>query len=194
MAALLGGSALAGGLSGATAHKGKWNQISTMTPEQKQRASWAGNMGMQQIQNPYAGFDPIAKKAQSTFHQQTVPGLAERFTSMGSGSALSSPAFASQLSQAGGDLSESLAALMSQYGLQQQGLGQHLMGMGQTPQFENAYMSGGPSFLSGLFGGASQGMGSLGSAGLMGRYGGMNQGGASQDQMGQLLRMLQQRQ
>lgn len=102
------------------------------------------------LQNPYAGFEPIAQQAQKRFHEQIVPTLAERFSSYGDMSS-SSPAFASQLGQAGAGLSENLAALQSQYGmLNRQGLlGQAQMGF--TPQFQNLSMEGEQGFLGPLF-------------------------------------------
>lgn len=164
-AGLLGGSALLGGLSGMTAKRGRWSQQPTMTPQQQGRAEFAGQTGMQQIQNPYQGFQPIAQNVIGQYNRQVVPSLAERFSSMGS-NALSSPAFGSELQGAGTDLQERLAAMQAQYGLQQQDLGQRLMGMGQSPQFENQYTAGGPSGFSNLFGGLSQGLGSLGMGGM----------------------------
>jgi hypothetical protein len=164
--ALAAGSALAGGLASKTGNKGKWTKKSLLTPEQRQMSEWARTQGQHQIQNPTQGFEPISQHAQNVFKQQTVPSLAERFTSLGSGSALSSPAFNAQLGQAGQGLSESLAAMMAQYGLQQQNLGQGLMGMGMWPEYENVYKAGGPSFLSGTLGGLSSGLGSMANGGF----------------------------
>ncbi len=172
--ALMAGGALASGISGATAHSGKWGRQSLKSPEQLQGNQFARNLGMSQIQNPYQGFQPIAQNAIGQFQRQVVPSLAERFSSLGN-NALSSPAFGSQMGQASDDLQERLAALQAQYGLQQQGLGQSLFGMGQSPEFENVYTAGGPSFLSGLFGGLGQGMGSLGMMGAQQRWGGGQQ-------------------
>lgn len=185
---LLGGSAGTGALASSLGKSGKWKQLSTMTPQQQQLGNWAGLQGQQQIQNPYQGFDPIAQRATSQFNQQTVPGLAERFTSMGSsgGGALSSPAFASQLGESGAGLSEALAALQAQYGLQQQGLGQSLLGLGQQQQFENYYQPGGHSFLSSLFGGLSGGLGQLGLGAASRRYAQPN----PQDNLSKILAML----
>lgn len=88
-------------------------------------------------------FAPIAQQARTQFQQQTVPSIAERFAGLGSGAAMSSPAFASQLGQAGAGLEQGLAGLQAQYGLQQQGLNQQLLnqllGFGLQPQFENIY-------------------------------------------------------
>lgn len=164
-AGLLGGSALLGGLSGMTAKRGRWSQQPTMTPQQTARAEFAGQTGMDQIRNPYQGFQPIANNVMGQYQRQVVPSLAERFSSLGSNS-LSSPSFGSELQGAGTDLQERLAAMQAQYGLAQQGLGQKLFSMGQSPQFENQYTAGGPSGWSNAFGGLSQGLGSLGMSGL----------------------------
>jgi hypothetical protein len=145
------------------AHRGKMKQIPTMSQGPIGGSDWARMLGQQQVQNPYQGFEPIAKRAQTMFQQQTVPGLAERFSSFGDGNALSSPAFAAQLHGAGVDLSDNLAAIMAQYGLHQQELGQHLFGQGMTPQFENYYQEPGPSFLSALFSGLGGSMSKAGS-------------------------------
>lgn len=72
-------------------------------------------------------FAPQAEQAQRQFNQVTVPGLAERFAAMGSGDKGSS-AFTNSLGAAGADLQSQLAALGSQYGLQQGGL--HLQEQG----------------------------------------------------------------
>jgi hypothetical protein len=173
--ALAAGGAIAGGLASKTGHKGTWSRQATQTPEQTGMANWAGQFGKQQVQNPYQGFEPIAQRAQKMFQQQTVPSLAERFTSLGSGNALSSGAFASQLGAAGNDLSTDLAGIMAQYGLQQQALGQNLMHMGMQPQFENVYTAGGPSFASGALGGLSSGlMGMAGGEAMLGSQGDYN--------------------
>lgn len=165
----LAGSALAAGGQAKTGKSGKFKKLDTMTPEQMQQAAWARQQGQNQISNPTAGFEPIAQNVRNMYQNQVVPTLAERFTSMGSGAALSSPAFASQLDTAGKDLQSSLAALQSEYGLRQQGLGQQLLGMGMKPQFENVYQEGSPTFLSGAFGGLSRSLGAIGGAG-MGQY------------------------
>jgi hypothetical protein len=97
-------------------------------------------MGQQGLQNPYQGFAPIAQHARSQFNQQTVPSIAERFTSLGGqrgSNALSSPAFASQMGQAGAGLEEALASLEAQYGMQNQSNFMNMMQMGMQPQFDN---------------------------------------------------------
>jgi len=111
-------------------------QVPRFNQEQQSLLQNLLGLGQQTINNPYKGFEPIAQRATSQFNQQTVPGLAQRFASLGSNS-LSSPAFASQLGQAGAGLQEGLAALQSQYGMQNRQQGLQFLQQGLTPQFEN---------------------------------------------------------
>lgn len=108
-------------------------------------------MGLQGLQNPYQGFQPIEQRARSQFAQQGIPSLAERFTSMGNNK-LTSPAFVGQLGSAQAGLEEGLAALRSQYGLQSQGQNLNLAQLGLTPQFQNYQMQGQPGFLQNTLG------------------------------------------
>jgi len=158
--------ALAGGASNATKKKESVLQSPTMSKDQMQDADFTRRFGRNKMENPYAGFEPIAQRAQNQFDQRTVPSLAERFTSMGSGSALSSPAFASQLGQAGQGLSDDLAGMMSEYGMQNQQQGMQAMGLGMQPQFENTYIPESQGFLSGMLGGLSSGLGGMASGGM----------------------------
>lgn len=104
-------------------------QFSTLTPQQLGVKGAASNQALQMLQGLGGGnfnFEPIAQQARSQFETQTVPGLAERFTSLGNGAQRSS-AFTGQLGQAGAGLEQGLAALKSQFGQQQQGLDQNLL-------------------------------------------------------------------
>lgn len=65
---------------------------------------------------PDTSFEPIEKLARQNFQQQTIPSLAERFAGLGG---LQSTAFKGELGRAGSNLENQLAALRSQYGLQQ---------------------------------------------------------------------------
>src|SRR5271154_2626387 len=60
-------------------------QIPRLAPNQLQGQNQALQMALSGLQNPTAGFEPIAQKARTQFNTQTVPGLAERFTSLGGG-------------------------------------------------------------------------------------------------------------
>lgn len=147
-------------------------QFQRFTPQQQGLQNQSIQQALSLLQGPQdytKGFAPIGQKARSQFSQQTVPSLAERFSALSSsgGGALSSPAFASQLGQAGAGLEESLAALQSQYGLQQQGLQQNqlrnLLSFGLQPSFESLYMPQGQGFLQSLAPGIGSGLGNIGS-------------------------------
>lgn len=85
-------------------------------------------------------FGPIEEQARSGFTQRIIPSIAERFTALG---AQRSSAFPQLLGQAGSDLESQLAAMKSQYKLQNQAQQQQLLlsllGLGLTPQFQSAY-------------------------------------------------------
>jgi hypothetical protein len=142
--------------------KARNEQLSTVTPQQA-GTNVAANTGVQQLipyllQNLMGGpqgqgrfdFGPIAQRARTQFEQQTIPSIAERFNTLGRG-ALSSSGFAQTLGGAGAGLQEGLAAQESQFGLQQQGLLQQLLGqlggIGSQQQFENIYHPEQPGFL-----------------------------------------------
>jgi len=81
-------------------------------------------------------FQSFEAPLQRQFQEQTVPELANRFASMGSGGALGSTAFRNQLGREGSNLETNIAALRG--GMQQQAIPQ-LLGYSQQP-FSN-YMS-----------------------------------------------------
>jgi len=137
---------------------GQVRRFDIFTPEQQNAISMMLQQAIAGLQQqPGAGFEPIAQKARSDFMQQTVPGIAERFTSMGSGGALSSPAFASALGQAGAGMETGLAAERAKYGLDERQQLMSLLGMGLTPQFESAYQRGDQGLLKGLLGSLAAG-------------------------------------
>lgn len=119
---------------------GGYQQLPNYHPYQQQMFDQTANNGLQLLQNPYQGFEPIAQQATNQFNQQIVPGLAERFTSMGGfgTGALSSPAFASQLGSAGAGLQSMLAAQQAQFGQtnRQQGLSQLQLGLNNPFQYK----------------------------------------------------------
>lgn len=163
-------------------HKSKNEQLSTMTPEQTQflQMMMGGlqspmQAGMGNLQQLLSGspeaFAQYEAPYKREFNERTIPGLAERFSSLGAG-AQGSSAFGQQMGQAGAGLSETLAALRGQ--LQQNALSQLQgfagMGMG-AKQFENMYTPAhrdqgflqamAPGIGAALGGGMGMGMGSL---------------------------------
>lgn len=127
-------------------------QLMTISPyEAQQRAMMTniGQMGMQGLQTGQMpggiSFDPIRQQAITQFYTQTVPSLAERFTSMGGGQR--SSAFQGALGQAGADLNENLAALQSHYQMQMLPMLMQMLGIGLQPQYEQHYLPGQKGFL-----------------------------------------------
>lgn len=142
---------LGGGLAGlfGGGENGGVRQTPTINPQQQNILQFLLQQGQQGLQNPMEGFGPIAQQARSQFSQQTIPSIAERFTA-GTGGAMSSPSFASQLGQAGAGLEEALAAMQSQYGMKNQQNALQMLALGLSPSFENSYQPGlGQSILAG---------------------------------------------
>ncbi len=133
-------------------------------------------MGLQNIMGLLSG-DPGALEAFQApairqFEEQTVPGLAERFSGLGSGAQQSS-AFGQALSSAGAGLSENLSAQRA--GLQQNALSQlqSLLGLGLgTQAFQPTQIAGTEGFAQGALKGLGSLAGGIGSsvlgAGTMG--------------------------
>lgn len=130
--------------------------------QQRQIMNQVGQMGLQGLlsgQMPGGmSFEPIRQQATSNFMQNTVPSLAERFTSMGEGAQRSS-AFTGALGQAGAGLQENLAAMQSQYQQQMMPMLMQMLGIGLQPQNEYQYMPGQEGFLSKAGTGFMQGLG-----------------------------------
>ena len=149
---LLGGGVLGGGLLGGMGKKGvskflmgdpaKEKQFQRYTPEQQGVLDQLMQQGQQNMD--FSGVENLAKKR---FHEETIPSIAERFTSMGGGQR--SSAFESSLGRAGSDLEAQLAALKPQFGSQQ-------LQMGLQPRFDTGYQPASGGLLQG-------GMGSLAS-------------------------------
>jgi hypothetical protein len=141
--ALAGGAGLLGGLFGGSGLFGKPESVQQVDRFSQPQQSVMNNLLMQGAQN--ADFGPIEQREINRFQTQTVPGLAERFTSMGNGQR--SSGFQQALGMAGAGLGQDLAAQRSQFGMQQ-------LGMGLQPQFENVFRPR-------QAGGIEQGLGSI---------------------------------
>jgi len=109
------------------------NQVPVLTPQQQGWQTQAGMSGLQQLQNPYQGFEGIENYAQNQFKQNILPSIGQRLGM--AGGAQSSPSFHAQLGRAGTDLASQLGALRSQYGFQNQAMGLQSLGMGLQPAF-----------------------------------------------------------
>lgn len=165
IAMLLSGAASAAGSLFGGQKKPEVTQLPNYAPWQENMARQAGQFGMQGLQGLPAqyqqlmqglNFDPIEQNAMRQFNQTTVPGLAERFSSMGTGGSQRSSAFAQQLGGAGSDLMSQLAALRAQYGIQRGQLGGNMLAnlgsiygnqanMGMSPLNTQYVTPGGPN-------------------------------------------------
>lgn len=142
-------------------------QFPLMSPQQMGLQNQSIQQAMSLLQNlgqqpQGGGFAPIAQQARQQFQTQTIPSIAERFSNLG---AQKSSAFQGALGSAASGLESNLAALGSQYGLQERGQQQDLLrsllSVGTQRPFETAYFPRQPGFgenlLSGLGGGLGYG-------------------------------------
>lgn len=138
-------------------NKGGFFQTSRYDPQQS-------NAVLQVLQNALGMINPQAIEQQATnrFHQQIVPGLLERFSSLGN-NALSSSALGSQLGQAGANANVDIQALLSQLGTQ-------LLPFGLTQLQDTHYQNPSEGFLSKLLGTGLQ-AGGMAAGGYLGNMG-----------------------
>lgn len=140
-----------------------FNQFS---PEQQQALTQARDQALQQLQNPYEGFEPIRQNALNTFFQDIVPRLQHQFSASGQ-NAISSPVLQTNLSSAGSNLAQQLAAQQSQYGLQNRGLALQQLSLGLKPMYGQTQQAGSQ----GVFGSTSPYLAKGLVGGLSGYYG-----------------------
>ena len=179
-------------LMGSKPTESKLEQVQRFTPEQQQvlnqilgQASGMMPSGMGFLES-ILGQSPEAMQqfqapARRAFEEQTIPSIAERFSSKFGMGGQRSSAFPQILGQAGAGLEEALSAQRAGLGFQGLGQLQQLLGMGLTPQFETGIRPGkegtsgllgsllqaagqaaGMSMGLGLPGAISSGLGSLG--------------------------------
>jgi hypothetical protein len=156
-------------------------------PQYQQGGEWLNSLF-----NDQDFFNRFEAPLQRQFQEQTVPDLANRFASQGSGGSLGSTGFRNQLAREGSNLSTNIAALRG--GMQQQGVNQSLQyaqqpfnnfaqlsQLGLTPT-KNTYQPASAGFWGPI---AAQGIGAL-SQGLGQQFGqsmaGMGGGGGNPGQ------------
>ena len=146
-----------------TGTPGKWDQRSTLLPDQQPAFSQfnRANQGQKgvggtfgtlsdyyqnQLSDDSSDFNAFANPELRRFREQTVPDIAEQYAGFGSG-ALSSSGFRNSTINAGADLGERLAQIRAQIRQQSaQGL-QNFGQLGLTQYAENTYTQGQPGFL-----------------------------------------------
>ncbi len=83
-----------------------------------------GNEWLNNLFNDPSFFQNIEAPAMRQFNEEIIPGVANRFASMGSGGSLGSTAFRNQVNREGANLASNLSAQRT--GMQQQGVNQGL--------------------------------------------------------------------
>lgn len=146
------GQGVQGGQSGNifTGNPAGFQQSSPYADWQIPHFQQAAQLGSQQLQNPYQGFDPIEANARNQFQTQTIPTLAHRFSTMGEAS-LSSPVFNEVNQQVAKDFELGLAAQKAQYGMQNQQNALQMLQFGTPQLYNNHWTEGSPGLMS-LFG------------------------------------------
>ena len=150
-------------------NKAKTTQLPLYSKQQTDWMNQLGQMGMQGLQDPGAGFQPIADQAREQFYSKTMPGIAERFAGLGG---TRSSAYQGAMAGAGQGLESDLAAQQAQYGLQNRASLSNIMQMGLGRQFENIYQPETPGVMqtlgSSLMGQGLGGLGQIGAAKYLG--------------------------
>lgn len=141
-----------------------------------------GQNWLQSMFNDPSFFNQFEAPLQRQFQEQTVPDLANRFASQGSGGSLGSTGFRNQLAREGSNLQTNLGALRG--GMQQQAIPQ-LLGYAQQPfsnymsmlnqaltPTQNTFQGATPGLFGNIFssltGGAAQGLGNMWGQGMAG--------------------------
>src|SRR6266404_5198534 len=136
--------------------------VSNLTGYQQRASNYILDQALRGLQQNQPNFTPIANQQLEQFYTQTVPSLAERFTSMGGGQR--SSAFQGALANAGRFLHNDLAAQNQQFNQQNRSNYTNLLNFGLTPRFNTALNPGG----AGLLPGAVNAAGAVGKAYLTG--------------------------
>lgn len=184
MLAMMAGPALSAiGGSMAQGNKGKFEQLTTQSPEQRnqflnfmsqlqgpQAAGMENLMGL--LSNDQAAFDKYEQPFKRQFMEETVPALSERFAGLGSHGGLSSSGFQQTAARAGERLSENLASMRGQLQMQAMNQLSQLMGQAQRPTFENVYQQPQAGFAPYALGGAGSGLSQFALMSMMPKFGG----------------------
>jgi len=129
-----GGSA--GGLANRTSTPGGYNQVPLYSQEQQTRANQVGQMGLENLQNPYKGYEQLEQQARDFYQQQLVPDVAGQFTGATNGR-FSSGNFTQQLGNAGSGLSALLNKQKMDYAQRNREFGLQQLQFGGGQQFQN---------------------------------------------------------
>lgn len=143
LAALAGGAAIGAGTYGMGAKPARTFSVPRLDPNQmalQQQIGQQAQGGLANLQANKPSFDPIRQQAEYRLQNQTLPGIAERFSGLGAGN---SSYYANALAGAQGQLASDLAAQEAQFNLanrgQEAGILNSLSSMALAPNQEFYY-------------------------------------------------------
>ena len=131
-----------------------YQQLPRFTQRGQQTLEQLLSGGMNQLQNPYSGFEPLQQETMDQFYQQILPGIAERFTGQ-TGGALSSPSFSGQLATGGQGLAALLNAQKARFGQENRGQALQQLQLGLTDPFDTQRRERQPGFFESAYTGAN---------------------------------------
>lgn len=148
----------------------KIKQVDTVSGQQKGYINDMLSQSQAAMQNPYAGFAPIAQQMMSQY-QQSIPGILNRY---GYGDNMGSSGLNAALAGGQRSLYENLGAMQANYGMQNRQQAMQMGQMGLTPTFQNMQTSGSQGLFGQLAGplmgmGLSAATGGMLGAGMLGR-------------------------
>lgn len=150
---------------------GRYERIPRFDTGQQEALGAILQQGLSGLQQTPTSFEPIRELEMKRFREETIPAIKEGFAGQGGSSALDY-----MMQQGGVDLNARLAALGSQYGLQQQRNLLDMLGLGLTPKEEIGYFGSEPGFLGSFAGqagaGIAQAIPTMAEAWMKGRSGG----------------------
>jgi len=123
---------------------GGFEQAPLLEPHQQNFLNDLLLQSYENMQNPTAGFEPIANEATRHFNEQVVPGILQGFQGR-----ISSPALGYQLRSGAQGLESMINAQRADYGLRNKRFGLDQAQLALTPQYSTQYMSPTPGALQG---------------------------------------------
>ena len=115
----------------------EFTQVPTQTLLQNKVSNRLLRQGMRRTANPYQDWNDIAKGEEERFQSETVPNLAQRFVSMGSG--IRGSGFRGSLASAGKNLHVQLAERKHEHGLKTRESAINSLKLGLNPQFQTIH-------------------------------------------------------
>ena len=121
-----------------------YQQLPRFTPQGQNTLEQLLSGGIDQVNKPYEGYEPIEQETMQKFWQEILPGIKEQFA--GQGGRTSSPDFLGQLGSSAKGLAGILASQKARYGLENRQQGLQRTQLGLTDPFNTQYRERQPGF------------------------------------------------